>query len=221
MPDKTKQPIEPINVPAVKKPSRRRKLTKRPALVRAQRAVEIPEEFQAPYAHWTIKQRLWFRYLIQLKSPTEAAMRAYDCKHRQVASVIAHENLRKLNISMSTLLDIVGLDAEQDAKDLARLRKAKSKKFFAYEGEILASQAVDDYPTQIKALELTAKIKGLLKEETKEKDESATISFITNIIGSFNAAGSGEITPDVANRIGESISVLQKNLSTLPAFPAR
>lgn len=116
------------------------------------------------YKDWTVKQRLFFRYLIKTQSPTSAAMKAYDCKDRLVARNIGSSLLAKLGISMRELLDIIGLDSEQDAKDLKRLRSAKSIKHFAHEGRVITSKVDQDNSTQLRALDLTQRIKGNIRE---------------------------------------------------------
>lgn len=47
----------------------------------------------------TIKQRKWMKEYIQTGNVTEAAMRVYDCKNRNVANAIGAQNLAKLSIS--------------------------------------------------------------------------------------------------------------------------
>lgn len=95
----------------------------------------------------TFKQRKFIKELTVTLHPTEAAMRAYNCKDRLSARVIASENLTKLNISMSELMDKMGLDTQQDVEDLKKLRKTK------------------DNHIKLKALELTLKLKGYLKQK--------------------------------------------------------
>ena len=119
----------------------------------------------------TLKQRKFIRELIRTMSPTEAAMRSYNCKDRGVARCVGYELLTILHISMSELMDKMGLDIEQDIKDLKKLRSAKSKKYFAHEGVVCDEREDEDYQTQIKALEISLKLKGHLKEHKEDKRE--------------------------------------------------
>lgn len=109
----------------------------------------------------TLKQRKFVRELKRTFSPTEAAFRVYNCKDRLVARNIAHQNLAKLGISMQELMDKMGLDTQQDLDDLKRLRIAQ--KPIVINNEVITT---DDYSTQVKALELTLKLKGHLQSGT-------------------------------------------------------
>lgn len=124
----------------------------------------------------TLKQRKFRKELLKTLSPTEAAMRAYNCKDRDSASQIAYENLRKLEISMPELMNRMGLTDEEDIKDLIRLRKAVKQiscnVFIKKDGEMKGANGktldfieVDDNLTQLKALELTCKLKGHLRDK--------------------------------------------------------
>lgn len=113
----------------------------------------------------TFKQRKFIRELKKTFSPTEAAMRSYNCKSRDVAKVIASQLLTKLNVQMNDLMDKMGLNIERDIEDLKNLREAKITKHFAYEGQIVDEAVCEDNATRLKALELTYKLKGLLKEK--------------------------------------------------------
>lgn len=55
----------------------------------------------------TLKQRLWIKAYIETGNATEAAMRVYDCKNRNVANALGNENLAKL--SMPDLMEDMGL----------------------------------------------------------------------------------------------------------------
>lgn len=111
--------------------------------------------------------------------PTDWAMATYDCKNRDIAAVIASQNLRKLNVSLIDMMNQTqGLTDEDDIKDLARLRKCKrpiaADVFIRNEdGELKVNKSsndwieVDDNQSQIKTLELCLKLKGKLKEDSK------------------------------------------------------
>ena len=106
----------------------------------------------------TIKQASWIHWVLNGMSPTDAAQKVYQTKNRLTAKVMACELKKKLGITMSQMLEISGLDLEEDIADLKRLRKAKK-----LHGENLIE--VDDNAIQLKALDLTLKLKG----ETVEK----------------------------------------------------
>jgi len=123
----------------------------------------------------TLKQRAFLKQLSKTLNPTEAAFQVYDCKDRASARVIACENLTKLNIPFNTLMEKMGLTEEEDIKDLKRLRKAK--KLHACDifirddnGKLKVNKnsndfiEIDDNQAQLKALELTQKMKGRLKD---------------------------------------------------------
>lgn len=126
----------------------------------------------------TLKQRKFRKELFKTGKPTESAMRAYDCKDRRSAGQIAYENLKKLDISMIELMERMGLTAERDAEDLKKLRKAQKVIGYLHQykknkdGQVEKANPdeavsnefveVDDNQTQLKALELTFKLKKLL-----------------------------------------------------------
>jgi len=138
----------------------------------------------------TVKQQLFIKELMVTLSPTEAAMRAYDCKTRASASQIAYENLRKLEISITELMDKMGLTDEEDISDLNRLRKAqkvvgylnqykkdKDGKIEKIEPDEVVSNEfvyVDDNQVQLKALELSLNLKGRLKDKKEHSFDDGT-----------------------------------------------
>ena len=71
----------------------------------------------------TVKQRLFIKELTKCLSPTEAAMRTYNCKDRLSARNIASENMAKLGITMTELMDRMGLGVEEDIADMKRYNK--------------------------------------------------------------------------------------------------
>lgn len=138
----------------------------------------------------TIKQRKFLRALIRTGEPTEAAFQAYDCKNRKIASVIASQNLCKLNIQFLDLIERMGLTNEEDVADLKRLRKAKrlhacDVMIHDENGQLKVNKnsndwiEVDDNQSQLKALELTLKLKGHLKEKV---EHSGTVAVTPQII---------------------------------------
>lgn len=115
----------------------------------------------------TVKQRKFLRQFIRTGCATEAAMRSFDCKDRKVARVVGSNLLTKLNIQFVELMEKMGLDDEQDVNDLLRLRKAKVTKHFTHEGKVIDEREYEDNQTQLKALEVTLKLKGHLRNRVE------------------------------------------------------
>lgn len=134
----------------------------------------------------TLRQRRFRRELIRTLSPTEAAMRAYNCKNKHSAAQIAYENLKKLDISLIELMEKMGLTDEQDTKDLMRLRKAV--------GVSKTGKEISDNAIQLKALELTYKLKGRLKDKHVVEHKGELLKII-NIVGN----------QQVEDKLGEKI----------------
>lgn len=146
----------------------------------------------------TLKQRRFQKELIKTLSPTEAAMRAYNCKDRLSARNIASENLAKLGISMADLMDKMGLTNEEDVRDLMRLRKAQKVIGYLHQykkdedgkiekiepDEVVSNEfvTVDDNQVQLKALELTAKLKGNIKDKPPIDQSTHYHIFYENIV---------------------------------------
>jgi hypothetical protein len=89
---------------------------------------------------------------------TEAAMQAYDCKDRQVASAIGGENLRKL--SFIDMLDAVGLTDDDLAVALQEGRHATRP--IVVNDKV---QGVADYATRHRYVETLLKVKGKLADK--------------------------------------------------------
>ena len=141
----------------------------------------------------TAKQRKFLRYLIETMEPTEAAMRSYDCKDRLSARNVASWNLSKFGIKMSQLMDLCGLDSQKDIEDLKRLRDAKVTKHFAHEGKVISSRTYDDNDTQLRALELSMKIKRVLNDKDNG-DDSLSVKVYNIIHSNDNGNGTSKAT---------------------------
>lgn len=155
----------------------------------------------------TAKQRKFVHELIQTLSPTEAAMRAFDCKDRISAKNVGCIYMKKLRITLENLLDLSGLDIKKDIEDLKRLRSAKFTKFFDYKGEITDQVDLDDNQTQLKALELTLKMKGVLKEYNNDVDTQPQkiVVQIVNTNGVNNGNGKPDVTTESITSISEKL----------------
>lgn len=149
-----------------------------------------------------VKLKKFQRMLIKnhTMSGTDIAMKVYNCKDRSVAAQISHQNLKKLNFTMKDVLERAGLTDEQDAEDLKRLRSAKETKFFQFKGEVVDQEEVEALDIQLKALELTQKLKGNLKD--------GSISFNTNVLMNLQ-----EINIDASREVGDIIKDYTNRLS--------
>lgn len=167
----------------------------------------------------TYKQRKFRSELFKTFNPTEAAMRAYDCKNRDTARVIASQNLTKLNISFNDLLSKMGLTDEEDVQDLIRLRKAtkqiscniyikKNGKMQEADGKSLDFIEVDDNTIQLKALELTLKLKGHLRDKVEHSGEIAfTMNKFMQVIYDDRNGTTNKSRPfKEGNRLAEEIA---------------
>lgn len=112
----------------------------------------------------TFIEHKFFKHLINGASPTDAAVLAFNTSSRLSASVRASQTFKKFSITLPQLMEHMGLTDEKDVEDLMRLRKAKTKKFFAHEGKVKSTRTIEDHSTQTRALELTMKIKGYMTD---------------------------------------------------------
>lgn len=126
-------------------------------------------------------------------TPTEAADRIYDCKDRQVASVIASQNLRKLKFSLKDIIErVAGMSDEDDLNHLVRLKTAQKihacdihikkdgKSGYKINKNSNDFIEVDDNNVQLSAVKLSVQLKGHLKEKvelTGEDGEAVKIIY--------------------------------------------
>lgn len=103
----------------------------------------------------TIKQRKWIKEYIETGNATEAAMRVYDCKNREVAESIGSENLGKL--AFQELMDEMGLT------DIALLNVGAEGMTQAVKQSI-TGEVHPDYAVRHKYWETMLKLKGKMKE---------------------------------------------------------
>jgi len=124
-------------------------------------------------------------------TPSQIAAKVYDCQDDKSASTIACQNLKKLGIGRSEVLERLGLTDEADAADLARLRKAKKVVSAIFTGSEAGAAdkdfiEVEDNGTQLKALELTFKVKGAFSDEKQGPGDHIN-NFLT-IVENVNVA---------------------------------
>jgi len=120
----------------------------------------------------TFREHKFFQHILNGAHPTDAAVLTFNVKNRRIGSIRASQTLSKFSIKLPALMESMGLTDEQDAKDLLRLRKAKTTKFFQHEGLVVSTRKVDDHSTQTRALELTLKLKGYLDDAPKVNVEN-------------------------------------------------
>ncbi len=147
-------------------------------------------------------------------SPTEVAFQVYDCKDRLVARNIASQNLAKLGITLNDLMNLMGLSDEQDVKDLERLRKAQRiQSCDVYvdkdeNGKYVVNEnsndfiEVDDNHTQLRALELTFKLKKKLNGNSIHIDQSQHQHFTLEILSDDTDKNKSPFSLEAESRLG-------------------
>lgn len=108
----------------------------------------------------TLKQRQFVREYLKTKNATEAAMRAYDCRNRNVARSIGAENLAKpsINGEIRKVMDENGPTMEQIARVLCLCLEANH---YFYDGKNKTISSYPDYTTRLNAVKEYNKIRGL------------------------------------------------------------
>ncbi len=110
----------------------------------------------------TLKQRKWLEVYLETGNATEAARQAYNCKSDGAAGVIGYENLRKLKISISEMMDRMGLSDARLMKILEDGLTACKVELAKFEGNITDEKSFPDFPTRGAYLEKALKLKGHL-----------------------------------------------------------
>lgn len=114
-------------------------------------------------ADLTLKQRKWLKVYIETGNATEAARQAYDCTD-QSATVIGCENLVKLSMPITELMDKMGLTEVRLMKVLDDGINAMKTEIAKFKGGICDEKDYIDLPTRKTYLELALKVRGLLKD---------------------------------------------------------
>lgn len=155
----------------------------------------------------TIKQRKFIRELIRCGNPTEAARRVYNISDTttSTAKCIAHQNLTKLNYTFNDLMEKMGVTDEADIELLKKLRSATKNQVcdiyvqkdedgnYKINNNMNSFIEVDDNQTQVKALELTMRLKGRLKESANGNGNNQQIMVIVKFPEDENKIIEGEI----------------------------
>jgi phage terminase small subunit len=161
----------------------------------------------------TLKQRKWMREYIRTGNGSEASRRVYNIKNDNVAGVIAYENIRKLKIPFIEMMERAGITDESDVALLLKLRNAQrvqSADVYVQNenGRWVVNEnsndfiEVDDNQVQLKALELTQKLKGRIKEAKNGNGQGN--GHFTQVIVKLD---SKEATIEDAQRISDGIRV--------------
>lgn len=116
----------------------------------------------------TPKQRAWLKYYIETGNATEAARLAgYQAQSSHTFEQIGYENLRKLEIPITDLMDQMGLS---DAFLMSKLRDgldAMTVKTASDKGMITDEREYVDFPTRQGYLDMALKLKGKYPAERK------------------------------------------------------
>ncbi len=114
----------------------------------------------------TLKQRLFLKEYFQTGNGTLSAMKVYDCKDYNTASVMASETLRKLKDRLTTLMEVKGLSVGDLLDTLQEARKAKIRRRNLETGEVFYEP---DHRNRIEAVKVAAKFLGLEVTETQQQ----------------------------------------------------
>ena len=90
--------------------------------------------------------------------PVDIAMKIYDCKNMRSASVIASQNLTKLNVTMAEIFRREGFSEIDLAKNVIDLTRRQKTLYFANNGIVTDERTVEDNQTQLRAVELAARL---------------------------------------------------------------
>jgi phage terminase small subunit len=101
----------------------------------------------------TLKQKAFIADTVKYKNATKSALKNYDVKNKQVARVIASENLSKPYIKkeIDRLMEEVGYNPKNSLSNLIAIEQAETKKITGSD--------------KIKASEMLLKLSGYLVEK--------------------------------------------------------
>ena len=111
----------------------------------------------------TAKQRKWIKVYSETLNATEAAMQSYNCKDRNSAALIGHENLIKLNFE--ELMAVIGLT---DETALVSIKDGISATRPIIDPQTNKLSKIADYATRHKYTETLLKLKGKLDTQKIE-----------------------------------------------------
>lgn len=123
----------------------------------------------------SLKQRKWIEAYLETGNATEAAMRVYNCKNRDVARNIGGQNVAKL--SFDELMDGLGLS---DHKILKKIDEGLNATKPLVIGSKVAK--VEDYSTRHRYVETSLKLKGRLKPEDDGSANVTNNNVVMNIL---------------------------------------
>ncbi len=118
----------------------------------------------------TLKQRKWLDAYIETGNATEACRRAGYAGTDESLSQIGHENLRKLEIPVTELLDRMGLNDAALARKLEEGLDAHRTIVARFEGAITDMRDFVDYETRFQYLEMAFRLKGRFPQDRVATD---------------------------------------------------
>lgn len=135
----------------------------------------------------TLKQRKWIKEYIATGNATEAAMRVYDCKNRNVANFIGSENMSKLPIA--ELMEEMGLT------DVALLNVGTEGMMKAVKQSV-TGEVHPDYAVRHKYWDTMLKLKGKLRDKQEANlniDQVKVLVVPPELIGKYGISSNTEL----------------------------
>lgn len=123
-----------------------------------------------PKKNLTLKQRKWLQVYLETGNATEAARQVYDCKDDNAAGTVGFENLRKLAIPITEILDKMGLSDGRLVKVLDDGLKANKVELAKFQGKIGEEREYPDFATRRAYLEIALRLKGYLRDRISLED---------------------------------------------------
>ena len=121
----------------------------------------------------TLKQRkFWKDYSTHHNLAHAAKHAGSKGKNLKVLSIIGHQILESLSLSMPELLNAEGLTDKLLAEKTLEGLKAERVQLASFEGKFLDERKMPDVPTRLKAVELIGRMKGVFidRHELSGKD---------------------------------------------------
>ncbi len=116
----------------------------------------------------TLKQRKFWKAYCETHNLAKSAQYAGSKgKDLKVLSIIGHQILESLSLSMPELLNAEGLTDKAILEPLKNGIKAQKPIVATWEGKITDKLWIEDHPTQLKAVELIGRMKGVFIDKTE------------------------------------------------------
>lgn len=148
----------------------------------------------------TLKQRNFIKVYLETGNATEAAMQSYDCKDRETAMSMGHENLRKLQYQ--DFLEEAGVTdkllQEKIMDGLGATRVISAVKGTSANGGSTDFIDVPDFIARHKYLETALKLKKRLNDKEPEQSNSPD-TIVFNIQNNYATNGTHKPTTETTN----------------------